>query len=168
MGGWSCHHHRKFHLGTATMNGTTPDIGLKPIVGVGVVVLKPGDAGPLVLLIRRGRPPKQGDWSIPGGKQEWGETLHQAAHREIMEETGVRIANLKLIDVVDGLMRDPAGALERHLTLVDYRADWVDGEPQAGDDALDAKWVPVSDLAAYKLWSETTRIILAGASMSRP
>ena len=142
-----------------------PTADLKPIVGVGVVVLKTGGAGPEVLLIRRGRPPRQGDWSIPGGKQEWGETLHEAAHREIMEETGVSIANLRLIDVVDGLMRDAEGALERHLTLVDYRADWVSGEPRAGDDALDARWVPISELPQYKLWSETTRIILAGLAM---
>ena len=142
-----------------------PTADLKPIVGVGVVVLKTGGAGPEVLLIRRGRPPRQGDWSIPGGKQEWGETLHEAAHREIMEETGVSIANLRLIDVVDGLMRDADGALERHLTLVDYRADWVSGVTRAGDDALDARWVPISELPQYKLWSETTRIILAGLAM---
>lgn len=143
-----------------------PTADLKPIVGVGVVVLKTGGAGSEVLLIRRGRPPRQGDWSIPGGKQEWGETLHEAAHREIMEETGVSISNLRLIDVVDGLMRDADGALERHLTLVDYRADWVSGAPRAGDDALDARWVPISELPQYKLWSETTRIILAGLAMA--
>lgn len=142
-----------------------PTADLKPIVGVGVVVLKTGGAGPEVLLIRRGRPPRQGDWSIPGGKQEWGETLHDAAHREIMEETGVSIANLRLIDVVDGLMHDADGTLERHLTLVDYRADWGSGAPRAGDDALDARWVPISELPQYKLWSETTRIILAGLAM---
>jgi 8-oxo-dGTP diphosphatase len=137
----------------------------KPIVGVGVVVLRRGADGPEVLLIRRGRPPRMGDWSIPGGKQEWGETLHEAAHREIMEETGVKIANLKLIDVVDGLMHGAGGALERHLTLVDYRADWTSGDVRHGDDATDARWVPLAELPTYKLWSETTRIILAGAAM---
>lgn len=147
------------------MNDASLPASQKPIVGVGVVVLRPGAAGHEVLLIRRGRPPRQGDWSIPGGKQEWGETLHEAAHREIMEETGVTIAGLKLIDVVDGLMRDAGGALERHLTLVDYRADWTDGELRPGDDATDARWVPLADLPAYKLWSETIRIILAGAAL---
>jgi ADP-ribose pyrophosphatase YjhB (NUDIX family) len=82
-----------------------------------------------------------------------------------MEETGVTIAGLKLIDVVDGLMRDADGALERHLTLVDYRADWTGGDVRPGDDAIDARWVPLADLPAYKLWTETTRIILAGAAM---
>lgn len=137
----------------------------KPIVGVGVVVFRDGAVGKEVLLIRRGRPPREGEWSIPGGKQEWGETLHEAAHREIMEETGVTITGLRLIDVVDGLMRDAGGALTRHLTLVDYRADWAGGEVRPGDDAMDARWVPLTDLPIYKLWSETTRIILAGAAM---
>jgi ADP-ribose pyrophosphatase YjhB (NUDIX family) len=147
------------------MNDTSPSSDQKPIIGVGVVVLRKGPHGPEVLLIQRGKPPRQGEWSMPGGKQEWGETLHEAAHREIMEETGVRIANLKLIDVVDGLMRDAGGVLNRHLTLIDYRADWVSGEPRAGDDAQDARWVPLADLSNYRLWSETTRVILAGATM---
>ena len=142
-----------------------PTPAQKPIVGVGVVVLRSGQKGPEVLLIRRGKPPRQGEWSIPGGKQEWGETLHDAAHREIWEETGVKIDGLRLIDVVDGLMRTADGVLSRHLTLVDYRADWVAGDVRAGDDAVDARWVPVTEIAAYKLWSETTRIILAGAAM---
>ena len=138
---------------------------LRPIVGVGVVVLRPAAAGLEVLLIRRGKPPRQGEWSIPGGKQEWGETLHEAAHREIMEETGVAIADLKLIDVVDGLMRDGQNTLTRHLTLIDYRASWLSGEVRPGDDAADARWVPLADLARYNLWSETMRVILAGANM---
>jgi len=71
-----------------------------------------------------------------------------------------------LIDVVDGLMRDAGGALARHLTLVDYRADWTGGELRPGDDAMDARWVALADLPTYKLWSETTRIILAGAAMA--
>jgi ADP-ribose pyrophosphatase YjhB (NUDIX family) len=141
------------------------DIAQKPIIGVGVVVFRDGPQGREVLLIQRGKPPRQGDWSMPGGKQEWGETLHEAAHREIMEETGVTIANLRLIDVVDGLMREPDGTLSRHLTLIDYRGDWVAGEPRPGDDAIDARWVPLSELASYRLWSETTRVIMAGAAM---
>lgn len=148
-----------------TPSTSLPTQPQRPTIGVGVVVLRPGQTGPEVLLIRRGKPPRQGEWSIPGGKQEWGETLAEAAHREIWEETGVKIADLRLIDVVDGLMRGTDGALTRHLTLVDYRADWVGGEARAGDDAVDARWVPVADISAFKLWSETTRIILAGAAM---
>jgi len=137
----------------------------KPVVGVGVVVLRDGAAGREVLLIRRGRAPRAGEWSIPGGKQEWGETVRETAHREIMEETGVTISDLKLIDVVDGLMRDAKGALDRHLTLVDFRAVWTGGAVRAGDDATEARWVLLKDLDHYTLWSETLRVIRAGADM---
>lgn len=145
-------------------NAPDPSIR-KPTVGVGVVVFRAGQTGLEVLLIKRGKPPRQGEWSMPGGKQEWGETLHQAAHREVLEETGVTITDLKLVDVVDGLFRESGGSVTNHLTLVDYRAVWVSGEARAGDDATEARWVPVSDLGPYKLWSETTRVILAGAAI---
>lgn len=139
----------------------------RPVVGVGVVVLRTGGAGLEVLLIRRGQPPRAGEWSIPGGKQEWGETVQEAARREVMEETGVEIANLKLIDVVDAIIRAQHGVVARHLTLVDYRADWVSGEPVAGDDASDARWVPLAEAPTYIIWTETTRIIQAGAAMEQ-
>lgn len=147
-------------------NAPQANLPRAPVVGVGVVVLRTGTAGLEVLLIRRGRPPRQGEWSMPGGKQEWGETLHQTAHREVLEETGVAIADLKLIDVVDGLFRSTEGTIDSHLTLVDYRANWVSDHPCAGDDAAEARWVPISDLAPYKLWSETARVIRAAAAMS--
>ncbi len=147
------------------MNDVSRSHDPKPIVGVGVVVLRAGGSGPEALLIQRGRPPRQGEWSIPGGRQEWGETLHEAAHRELKEETGITARDLRLIDVVDGLMREPDGSLGRHLTLIDYRGIWNGGEPCAGDDACDAKWVPVSELARYNMWSETVRIIRAAVEM---
>ena len=136
----------------------------KPVVGVGVVIFRPGKTGQGVLLIRRARPPRLGEWSIPGGKQEWGETLQEAAHREVREETGLTITGLALIDVVDSVFREN-GLITRHVSLIDYRADWLAGDPGAGDDAGEARWVPVADIGHYGLWSETTRIILAGAAM---
>ncbi len=152
------------------MNDSAPNphvegVPLRPTVGVGVVIFRAGPQGPEVLLIRRGRAPRRGEWSIPGGKQEWGETLHATAHREVLEETGLAISGLRLIDAVDSLFRDDRGAVTRHLTLVDYRADWADGEPRAGDDAAEARWVALGEIAAFNLWSETTRIILAGAAL---
>jgi len=123
------------------------------------VVLRQAESGPEVLLILQGKPPRRGQWSIPGGKQEWGEALQETAHREVMEETGVTISNLALVDVIDGLFKDDTGSLAQHFTLVDFRAAWVSGGPRAGDDADDARWVPVSDLSRYALWSETVRVI---------
>jgi 8-oxo-dGTP diphosphatase len=117
-----------------------------------------------VLLIRRGKPPRAGEWSIPGGRQEWGETVRETAAREIMEETGVRISGLRLLDVVDGITQT-RGTVTGHWTLVDFRADWAEGEPRPGDDATDAIWAPVTDLARYGLWPETQRIIAAAVAL---
>ncbi len=136
----------------------------KPSIGVGAVVLRRGPAGVEVLLIRRGKPPRAGEWSIPGGRQEWGETVRETAAREIMEETGVKISGLRLLDVVDGISQT-RGTVTGHWTLVDFRADWAEGEPRPGDDATDAIWAPVTDLARYGLWSETQRIIAAALAL---
>ena len=133
----------------------------RPVVGVGVVVLRGDD----VLLVRRGEPPRKDQWSIPGGKQERGETVRAAAHREIREETGVEIALIGLVDVVDGIRRDETGAAVSHYTLIDFAAEWVSGEPVAGDDAAEARWTPLDGLDDYRLWSETRRIIAAAAAM---
>ncbi len=133
----------------------------RPVVGVGVVVLRGGD----VLLIRRGEPPRKDRWSIPGGKQERGETVRDAAHREIREETGVEIALIGLVDVVDGIRRDKTGATISHYTLIDFAAEWVSGEPVAGDDAAEARWTSLESLDDYRLWSETRRIIAGAAAM---
>lgn len=128
-----------------------------PTVGVGVVVVRDGQ----VLMIKRGKAPRLGEWSIPGGTQELGETVRETAAREVLEETGVAIANLRLIDVVDAFGRHPDGRLRTQWTLVDFAADWVSGEPRAGGDAAEARWVPSGEIAALGLWSETVRIIRA-------
>ncbi len=130
----------------------------QPAVGVGAVVIK----GDEVLLIRRGRPPKQGEWSIPGGRQEAGETVRDCALREVREETGVTAGNPQLVDVVD--LIGAAG----HWTLVDFAADWIAGEPVPGDDAADARWVKAADIDTLGLWSETVRIIRAAIALKTP
>lgn len=136
----------------------------RPSIGVGAVVLRRGARGPDVLLIRRGKAPRAGEWSIPGGRQEWGESVRETAVREIMEETGVTVTGLRLLDVVDGISRT-GGEVTGHWTLVDFRADWAGGDPRPGDDATEAKWVSVVELDAYGLWSETQRIIAAALAL---
>ena len=126
-----------------------------PVVGVGVVVWKRGQ----VLLIRRGKAPMKGRWSLPGGRQEAGETTRETAHREVREETGTEIRLGGLLDVIDTIRRDGQGAVTLHYTLVDFDADWTDGELVAGDDADDALWADPDALADYDLWDETLRII---------
>lgn len=125
-----------------------------PIPGVGVVILRTGANGVEVLLVRRAKPPRENTWSIPGGKQEWGETLQDAARREVMEETGLTVEILGLVDVLD-LIASP----DMHYSLIDFAARPVGGTLRAGSDAADARWVPVADLGDYALWSETDRII---------
>ena len=126
-----------------------------PVVGVGVVVWKDGR----VLLIRRGKSPMRGRWSLPGGRQELGETVREAAIREVGEETGVEIRLGALLDVVDTIRRNDGGAVDVQYTLVDFDADWTAGEPQAASDAEQAQWADPDGLAPYRLWSETLRII---------
>lgn len=122
-----------------------------PVPAVGVVCLR-GDS---VLLIRRGRPPRQGEWSLPGGRIEPGERAIDAALRELGEETGVEARITGLIDVVDGVFPEA----DRHYVLIDYAAEWVSGEPVAGDDALEARFVRLDDIETLLDWSETVRVI---------
>lgn len=127
-----------------------------PVPAVGVVCLR----GEEVLLIRRGRPPKQGEWSLPGGRIEPGERALDAALRELREETGVEAEITGLIDVVDGLFPE-AG---RHYVLIDYAARWLAGEPAAGDDALEARFVPLDQVGGLIDWDETRRVIALAAA----
>ena len=122
----------------------------------GVVCLRGGE----VLLIKRGNPPRQGQWSLPGGRIEWGETTQAAALRELKEETGVEAVLTGLIDVVDGVMTSrETGEVTRHYIMVDYAARWLSGEPVAGDDAADARFFPLAEAMAVVEWEETRRVI---------
>ncbi|MBT5415974.1 MAG: NUDIX hydrolase [Rhodospirillaceae bacterium] len=131
----------------------------RPFVGVGVVVLRGVPRGDEVLLVRRAKPPSQGHWSIPGGAQHVGETLAEAALREVREETGLDVELVEQIAVIDSIRRDDAGAVAFHYTLIDFVALWRGGEPVAGDDASEAIWAPIARIADYGMWDETERII---------
>lgn len=135
----------------------------RPVAAVGVVCLR-GDA---VLLVRRGAPPRLGEWSLPGGRIEWGERAADAALRELREETGVEAALIGLVDVVDGVFRARAtGAVWAHYVLIDYAARWLSGEPQAGDDAAEARFWPLAEIETLGMWTQTTRIVRAAAAMA--
>lgn len=127
----------------------------RPWSGVGVVVWK----GDHVLLIQRGKEPMRGSWSIPGGSHDLGETVREAAVREVMEETGVEIALGPIIDVIDTIRRDANGDIVMHYTLTDFAATWVAGEPVGGDDAMHAEWVHFEEAQARITWGETVRVI---------
>ena len=134
----------------------------RPFVGVGVVVLR----GDKVLLVQRVKAPNKGQWSIPGGKQRLGETVMQAVHRELLEETGVNIEKPTLLDVVDVIVPDDKGKIQYHYTLVEYQAEWLSGECRSGDDAGDIKWVTFDELSSLRLLEITKEIILKAFSNS--
>ncbi|MBN9319099.1 MAG: NUDIX hydrolase [Caulobacterales bacterium] len=121
-----------------------------PVPAVGVICFR----GDEVLLIRRGQPPRLGEWSLPGGRIEFGEAVEAAALRELAEETGVVAELAGLVAVVDGLFG------EKHYVLIDYAARWVSGEPVAGDDAADARFMPLPEALAAVDWEETRRVIV--------
>ena len=134
----------------------------RPLIGVGVIVFKRSDEGLRVLLVRRGKAPREGRWSLPGGRQRLGETVREAALREVAEEAGCRVEVTALLDVVDSITRDEDEAIAYHYTLVDFLAAWRDGEARAGGDAAEVAWADPDALEPYDLWSETLRLIALG------
>lgn len=126
-----------------------------PLVGVGVVVLRCDS----VLLIRRAKPPRQNQWSIPGGLQHLGETLRDAARREVLEETGISVEIGGLLDVIDLIETDSAGRTSRHYSLIDFWAIAQSDHIEAGDDAADARWFSRDEALALPLWDKTRDMI---------
>jgi 8-oxo-dGTP diphosphatase len=136
-----------------------------PAAAVGVVCLRGAD----VLLIRRGAPPLEGQWSLPGGRVEWGERVRDAALRELREETGISAEITGLIDVVDGLFAgDSSADVARHYVLIDFATRWLAGEPRAGDDAAEARFFAPEALAGLGMWPETLRVIEAARALNGP
>ena len=121
-----------------------------PRVGVGAVILD----GDRVLLVKRGQPPSQGKWSIPGGLIHLGERIEDAVHREVQEECGVRVRLLGLCGVIDRVRLAPENGapparVHYHYVIIDYAAAIEAGVPRAGSDAAEVRWVPVSGLDGY-------------------
>jgi ADP-ribose pyrophosphatase YjhB (NUDIX family) len=112
-----------------------------PVVAVGAVAVD----GERLLLVRRGRGPAAGEWSVPGGRVEAGEALHAAVVREVLEETGLEVVVDRFLGWVERI------GPEHHFVILDFAVTVLDGEPIAGDDAAEVAWVPFGELSEWRL-----------------
>jgi 8-oxo-dGTP diphosphatase len=127
----------------------------RPIVGVGAVIIRQDR----VVLVRRGSPPLQGEWSLPGGVVELGETLRAAAEREAREETGLIVKAGEVLEVLDRIIQGERGAPQYHYVLIDFLCTDEGGELRAGGDAADVRWAAESELAQFKLEQPAVQVV---------
>jgi 8-oxo-dGTP diphosphatase len=131
----------------------------RPIVGVGGIAID----GDRVLLVRRARQPLMGEWSIPGGALEVGESLAEGVARELLEETGIAVEVLEVVEVLNRMQRLPApdGRVKYHYVLIDYLCRPLAGsaDPKPGSDASEARWVSRAEFADYALRPEMIEVI---------
>ena len=127
----------------------------QPLVGVGAVIVENGR----VVLIKRGKPPLLGEWSIPGGMLELGETVRQGAEREALEETGLVVRATKLLGVFDRVVPDEQGRILYHYVLVDFLCEKIAGELRAGADAAEARWFSQEEVPQLNLAEDTARVV---------
>jgi 8-oxo-dGTP diphosphatase len=135
-----------------------------PVVGVGAVIVRNGKA----LIIKRAQEPRKGEWSLPGGLLELGESLQDAIRREVKEETNLDIEAGPIIETFDRVHRDDAGRVRYHFVIVDFVC-WSDGgEPTAGSDAEAVAWVTEDQLDDYRVNLHAAAVIRQGLETSRP
>jgi 8-oxo-dGTP diphosphatase len=127
----------------------------RPFLGVSTIVRRDG----LILLVKRARPPLEGHWSFPGGLVELGETLKEAAAREVREEAAIEVEVGEQIETVEIIRRDEADRVDRHYVLAVFVAGWQAGEIAAGDDAAEARWFDPDDVAELTMTPDTARIL---------
>ncbi len=127
-----------------------------PVVGVGAIILRPGE----ILLEQRGNQPALGQWSVPGGGVELGESLKEAVQRETKEETGLETETAELIDIVDQVHLDKQGKVAYHYVIIDYIVKTKPGEPHASSDAKALKWIPLGEVEGYDLTPSFRRFFI--------
>jgi 8-oxo-dGTP diphosphatase len=115
--------------------------------------------GDRVLLVRRDKPPRHGQWSLPGGAQQLGETLAETARREVREEAGLEVEPAEIVATLDLIERDPDRRVRYHYTLIDFTAEAASPVLRPGSDAADARWFTLPEVDTLGLWSETVRVI---------
>ena len=134
----------------------------RPFVGVGGVVVQQER----VLIVRRANPPRQGEWSIPGGMLELGEKLRDGVAREIEEETGLRIKPGEVLDVFDSIVTDAQGRTQYHYVLVDYLCAVEDGQLHASSDVSEARWATFEEVLMLGMREMTVGVIRKGLRLA--
>jgi 8-oxo-dGTP diphosphatase len=142
------------------MNREYPEV---PFIGVGAVIVQDNR----VLLIRRGQPPLLGEWSLPGGALECGETLREATVREAREETGLVVETVDMLGVYERVIRSDDGRVRYHYVLIDFLCHPVKGELKAGSDAADVGWFTCEELPALNLAYEANDVVAKGLARCR-
>ena len=127
----------------------------RPIVGVGAVIVEDGR----VLLVRRGHEPLKGEWSLPGGAVEVGETLRAAVAREVLEETGLEVDVGPVVEVLDRMRLDDDGRVRYHYVLIDYLCRPVGGSLACASDAEEVAWAALDELADYQVAESAVSVI---------
>jgi len=126
-----------------------------PRIAIGGVVFKDGG----VLLVRRGKPPALGEWAVPGGSVELGETLKQAVEREIREEAGISVRAGEICYTFEAVKRDDDGRVQFHYVIIDLMAEYLSGEPVPASDATEAAWLTPGDLADRPVNATTIELL---------
>ena len=134
-----------------------------PVVGVGAVIVD----GDRVVLIKRSHPPRQGEWSLPGGRVELGETLVEALRRELREEVGLEVEVGPIVETFDRIHRDAAGRVRYHFVIVDFLCRPASGVLCAGDDACEARWATLDEVAQAGVSSYASAVLRKGLEMAR-
>lgn len=128
----------------------------RPILGASACVWRDGR----VLIVKRGKQPNLDLWSLPGGHVEFGETLLQAATRELKEETGIDADLRHLVDCIDIIRQDASGVTERHYVVAVYTGTWQSGTATASDDAAQVNWKLPAELAELNMTEGAREVIL--------